>query len=86
MGFSWSLNQVKAQGMMGDFVFMAIVQAGAIILQHAGRKKREKGTKGRKNWDTQSSTAAKSAMMGFFYFPWCCKKKRLPLAIRYAHV
>lgn len=29
--------------MMGDFVFMAIVQAGAITLQHAGEKKKKEG-------------------------------------------
>lgn len=36
--------------MMGDFVFMAIVQAGAITLQHAGGKKieRRKERKGKK--------------------------------------
>lgn len=59
---------------MGDFVFMASVQAGAITLQHAGGKKKKK-RKGKKEiWDTQSHSAAKSAMMGFFHF-WCCKEK-----------
>lgn len=33
--------------MMGDFVFMAIVQAEAITLQHAGEKQKE-GRKERK--------------------------------------
>lgn len=61
--------------MMGDFVFMAVVQAGVITLQHAGEKKKI-------IQDTQSSAVAKSAMMGFFHFPWRCKEKAPALAIR----
>lgn len=87
MGFSWSLNQVKAQGIMGDFVFMAIVQAGAITLQHAGeKKKKEKGNERKKKIEIPRVALLLNLQWWlFFYFPWHCKEKVLTLAIWYAH-